>query len=361
MSNLTMPALTVAFQQRAGTAAARSRKGTVALILRDAAADTADQQYTLTSTAQIPKTLGTGSQNAVRRVFAGGVNPPRKVLLYVTGADEAIGADSAVLSWLSTQKFDYLAGPDDLTAEEAGVIRTWLVNQRSDNHAIYKAVLPGLEADSEAIVNFAASGILADGTEYTAAAYCGRIAGLIAGTPMTQSVTYAALPEVEDIDRLTPAAMDTAVSAGRLILCYDGEKVKLGRGVNSLTTVTGRSDAWKKIKIVEILDMIQQDIRLTIQDNYIGRVPNSYDNKLQLVTAISTYLQALARDALIEADFSVGVDTEAQDAWLQEQGVATAEMTEQEIREANTGTQVFLRMTVTPIDAMEDVTVHIYL
>ena len=37
MSNpLTMPTLTVAFQQRAQTAVARSQKGTVALLLRDA-------------------------------------------------------------------------------------------------------------------------------------------------------------------------------------------------------------------------------------------------------------------------------------------------------------------------------------
>ena len=93
---------------------------------------------------------------------------------------------------------------------------------------------------------------------------------------------------------MTLTEMDEAVGEGKLILFHDGEKVKCGRGVNSLTTVTGRSDVWKKIKIVEILDMIQQDIRLTIQDNYIGKVPNSYDNKLQLVTAISVYLQALA-------------------------------------------------------------------
>ena len=155
--------------------------------------------------------------------------------------------------------------------------------------------------------------------------------------------------------------MDEAVGEGKLILFHDGEKVKCGRGVNSLTTVTGRSDVWKKIKIVEILDMIQQDIRLTIQDNYIGKVPNSYDNKLQLVTAISVYLQALAKDGLIEDDFTAGIDVDAQDAWLQEQGVSTVDMSEQEIKEANTGTHVFLQLFVTPIDAMEDVAVGIYL
>ena len=43
-------------------------------------------------------------------------------------------------------------------------------------------------------------------------------------------------------------------------------------------------------------------------------------------------------DGLIEDDFTVGIDVDAQDAWLQEQGVSTVDMSEQEIKEANTGT-----------------------
>ena len=178
---------------------------------------------------------------------------------------------------------------------------------------------------------------------------------------MQQSITYAALPEVEDITRMTSLDMDTAVGGGKLVLYHDGEKVKCGRGVNSLTTITGRSDIWKKIKIVECLDMMQHDIRMTIQDNYIGKLPNTYDNKLQLVTAISVYLQALAKDGLIDAGFTVGIDVDAQDAYLQEQGTPTVDMSEQEIKEANTGTHVFLSIYVRPVDAMEDVAVNIYL
>lgn len=352
MSILTMPTLMIAFRQRANTAVARSQKGTVAFVIRDAAANAGDQTYTLASTGQIPKTLGTANQEAIRRVFRG---KPKKVLVYVMGAEAVISAQSPLLTWLGTQKFDYLAGPDDLTADEAAALKKWVVEQRSDNSAIYKAVLPDTAADSEAIINFCAQDIQAGGETYSAAAYCGRIAGLIAGTPMSQSVTYAVLPEVEDIHRMTPVEMDTAVGAGKLILYHDGEKVKLGRGVNSLTTAEGKGDVWKKIKIVETLDMIAQDIRLTIQDKYIGKVSNGYDNKLQLVTAIKTYLQALARDGLIEADFTVDIDLDSQRAWLESQGTPTVDMSDQQVRQANTGSQVFLALTVKPVDAMEDV------
>lgn len=376
---LTMPTLTILFQQRAQTTIARSQKGVAALILRDAL--TAGQAWSLTSTAQIPEKLGKVNQDAVRRVFKGGVNPPRKVLVYCLGAEDTLdtetdvqaegseeaaaepkpGSGAAALKWLGTQKFDYLAGPADLSEAEAAVIKEWIIKKREDDHVIFKAVLPGCAANNEGVVNFTASGIQVEGDVFDAASYCGRVAGLIAGTPMKQSVTYAALPEVEDINRLSALEEDEAVGRGELILTHDGEKVKFGRGVNSLTTTTGRSEVWRKIKIVELLDLLQWDLRLAIQDNYIGKFQNSYDNKLLLITAVKLYLQALAKDQLIEADFSCDIDVEEQDAYLQSVGVATAEMTERQIREANTGTYVFLAIDIKPIDAIEDVKIKIYL
>lgn len=373
---LTMPTLTILFQQRAQTAIARSQKGVAALILRDAL--TAGQAWSLTSTKQIPEKLGKENQDAVRRVFKGGVNPPRKVLVYCLGAEDELeaetpaaegtsqtepkpGSGAAALKWLGTQKFDYLAGPADLSAAEAAVLKDWIIKKREDDHAIFKAVLPNCAAGSEGVVNFTASGIQAGGDVFDAAAYCGRVAGLIAGTPMKQSVTYAPLPEVEDIDRLSALEEDEAVGRGELILTHDGEKVKLGRGVNSLTATTGRSEVWRKIKIVELLDLLQWDLRLAIQDNYIGKYQNTYDNKLLLITAVKLYLQALAKDGLIEEDFVCDIDVEEQDAYLQSVGAATAEMTERQIREANTGTYVFLLLDIRPIDAIEDVKIKIYL
>ncbi len=359
MSQLTMPSINISFQQAASTASVRSQKGTVALILRDAAL--ADKTYTLTASSQIPATMGAANQTAVKRVFLGYVNPPKKVLLYVMDAGVEITDGCAVLTWLSTQSFDYLAGPADLTATEAGVIATWVKDQREENYAIYKAVLPNLASDSEAIINFVGSGIKVGAETLDAAAYCGRMAGLLAGTPMKISATYAPVSEAEDVTRLTKTAQDTAVGAGQFLLFWDGEKVKTGRAVNSLTTITEKSDQWKKIKIVELLDMVQHDIRSVAQDDYIGKYPNNYASKLLLVTAITDYLSGLGSDQLIESDFTCAIDVDAQDAWLQAQGTDTSSMSEQEIKEANTGTQVFLAITITPIDAMEDITITISL
>ena len=68
---------------------------------------------------------------------------------------------------------------------------------------------------------------------------------------------------------------------------WDGEKVKVCRGVNSFQTTNGnQGDSFKKIKLVEAMDMIKDDITMTAQDNYIGKYVR--DQKFcDLQTAIS--------------------------------------------------------------------------
>jgi Phage tail sheath protein. len=360
MSTLKAPSVTITFAAAAVSAVQRSTKGTVALILRDAALS--DKTYSLTSAKQIPAGLGATNQAAVSRAFLGYVNPPMRVLLYVMNSTDVLAANSAALVWLATQNFDYLAGPPDLSAAEAAVIKAWITDQRTNNHAIYKAVLPNTSADSEAIVNFAADGIVTGDGTFDTAAYCGRIAGLLAGTPMTISGTYAPLPEAEDVTRLTGDARDTEVGAGKLILMWDGEKVKLVRAVNSLQTVTSpKTDDWKYIKIMELIDMVTHDIRKAAEDSFIGKYPNSYDSKLLLVTAITDYLSTLQKSGLIEDGYLCQIDVDAQEAYLKTQGVDTGSLTEQQIKEHNTGTQVFLAISLTPINAIEDISVSITL
>ena len=166
---------------------------------------------------------------------------------------------------------------------------------------------------------------------------------------------------MSDIGRLTREEMDDAIDDGELILVHDGAKVKLGRGVNSLTTTTQeKGEAFRKIKIVETVDMIKNDIRLTAQDNYIGKYANSYDNKCLLIMAIKGYLEELERSGILERGTSVvEIDLEAQEGYLKSSGADTGSMTEQEIKEANTGSRVFLRASIRILDAIEDIDLDI--
>ena len=193
---------------------------------------------------------------------------------------------------------------------------------RTNKDKMIKAVLPDCTADTEGVINFINKTIQTKTKTYTTAQYCSRIAGIIAGTPMTISCTYAPLPEVIGCDVWTKEEMDTMAGAGKLFFFFDGEKVKLARGINSLvTTVQDKGTSFQKIKLVDLMDMMHDDIRTTAQDNYLGKYANSYANRCLLVTAIQGYLDQLAQEGLLEQDQNTAyIDVESTKIWLESNG-----------------------------------------
>lgn len=388
MAKLTSPKIFVRFQELGISAISRGTKGTVAIIVRDAVAL---DPFVLTQATQTPTKLGVANQNYIKRAFLGYVDPPKKVIVYtipaagatalaeedveVENAESAetegteaegtetegaetgvISALAAALTYFSSQDFDYLVGPADCTPEEAAEIASWIKTQRTMKAVKHKAVLPKYKADYCGVVNFTTEKLYAGEVVYTTAEYCSRIAGLLAGTPMKIAGTYAPLTDLTDVSRLTTEEENEAVGNGELIAIWDGRKAKLNRAVTSLVTTTeGMLDSFKKIKIVEIMDLIRTDIHITAEDEYIGKFANTYDNKLLLVTAIRGYFAGLERDGLVQPGYTVEIDVDAQEQWLQSQGTDTSEMSVQEIKEANTGTHVFLKVRCKILDAIEDI------
>ena len=352
------PSINIIFKQTAATVTARAARGVVAVIVKDAATLTV-RGLTLASAADVPSTLSAANQAYIKQTFLGNDNAPKKVLLYVLASTASDLSDAT--AWLSTQQFDWLAGPAGCTAADATELAAYVAAQRNDGQYI-KAVLPDKAADSEAIVNFTTDGILVAGASSTvdAGAYCSRIAGLIAGTNAVHSATFAVLPEVVSVTALTKADRDTAADAGELIIFHDGEKVKAGRAVTSLTTTTTTPACYKKVKIVDTCDIIRKDIRILADDYYIGKMANSYDNKLLLVTAISDYFAELETEGLLErGGSSVGIDVDACKTYLTAQGVDISALSDQQIKEHDTDDKVFLSANVTILDAMEDITLDI--
>lgn len=352
-----LPNINIEFKTQGISAIKRSAKGVVAIILKDAT-EGVQGAHALTNSTQMPAELDATNKGYVNQAFIGYVNAPRKILLYVL--PKTAENLSAALNYFATQTSDYLVAPPDCSVTEATEIAVWIGSMRA-NDFTPKAVLPNKAADSEAIINFTTDDIKVNDSEYETSGYCARIAGLIAGTPMTISCTYAPLPEVTDVERLSKEQMDQAIDNGEFIIFHDGEKVKVGRAVNSLQTTTqDKGDIFKKIKIVEAIDMIKNDIKITAQDSYIGKYSNSYDNKCLLITAISGYFTQLELSGILQAGISsVGIDMKAQEAYLQSMGIDTSKMTEQEIREANTGEKVFLEASFKILDAIEDIDLNI--
>lgn len=353
-----LPQIDILFKSLATSAIARGNRGVVALIIKDVVPTI--NPIVLTDSATVVATLTTENQEQIAFAWMGGVNVPIKVIVYV----EAVAAVDYSLSqkYLETIKWDYLAVPCIL-ATEVTAMATWIKSMRDTMDLKVKAVLPNVLADHEGIINFATDGIIVGADTYTAIDYCSRIAGILAGNPLTMSATYQVLPEITDVPHFTNAAFDALINAGKLVLINDGEKVKIARAVNSLVTITpGKSTDYQKIKIIDIMDLEFNDIKSTYSDNYVGKVPNKYDNKCILITAINSYFLSLEAQNLLDKGFnSVGIDIAAQTLYLEGIGTDTSTMTVQDIKNANTGSIVMLAGTTRPLDAMEDLELNLTL
>lgn len=372
------PSINISFIEKAITAIKRGERGVVMLLVKDTLAAPATNPVTVVLENDIPNGLSDTTKEQIKLAMIGYVNAPKKVLVYCMGIDaDAITTVvdegySAALEAIETIKFDYLAIPTVQTDAKGQDIATWIKSVRTNKKKKVKAVLPNVAADTEGVIDYTIEKNVKtesvtgqDGTvttvdtNYTAEQYCSRIAGLIAGTPLTISATYAPLPELSDCTRLND--IDTPVDEGQFILFYDGEKVKVVRAVNSfVTTIDGKGDSFKKIKIVEAMDMINDDITKTAQDSYLGKYANSYNNKCILMTAIGGYFKQLLKDGIISS-YAVDIDIEAQTIYLQSKGIDTSETSEDDIRVADTGSKVFLKGNVKILDAIEDIAMPIYI
>jgi hypothetical protein len=364
-----LPSTNIVFRQQASTAIQRGNKGIVVLILEEAAVPEVNP-IEISSVDSIPSTLSDDNKEQINLAFIGYTNPPKKVIAYIIAkptGDPLPAADySDAQHYLETIIWDYIAVPeiaDDATTNFA----TWIKGLRDTKNIKVKAVLPNCAGDHEGVINYTNESNKQENKEYTAKQYCARIAGLLAGTPLNSSATYAQLPELVDCDHLTKEEADEAVDTGKLILINDGRKVKIGRAVNSLVTLPeGKGRSYKKIKVIDIMDQEYRDIKETIEDRYTGKVENDYDHKTLLINAIADYFSELEMQGLLNRGSSdVSLNMSAQTAYLKEvnykmpDGRGVEDMTEQEIKNANTDEKVFMTGSQKIIDVMEDITFDI--
>ncbi|MDT3415599.1 hypothetical protein QO009_001457 [Brevibacillus aydinogluensis] len=350
-----LPEISIIFSSLAVSAIQRSQRGIVALILKDDTGSFDTKEYKAVSEVQSSDWSSPNLQY-IQDAFLG---TPSKVI--VERIDTTAANYNDALARLGSKRWNYLAVPGIQQGDVADIvsqIKTWRDTQKKT----YKAVLPNVAADHEGIINFATEGIKVKGIDnpFSASEYTARIAGILAGLPLNRSATYYVLPEVEAIQESSDP--DADIDAGKLILINDGEKVKIARGVNSLTTTTTQKGAdWKKIKIIEGHDLVKEDIIRTFHDEYAGKIINSYDNQVLLITAINAYLRSLEGDVLDPtADNTVGVDVEAQRLAWEAIGTDTSNWDDQKVKENTFQAKVFLAGRLKFLDAIEDLQMKIY-
>lgn len=388
MAKLGMPSVNIAFIEAGIEAIERSKRGIVALLLEEDQAtitklltdhtitsgsgDTATtttvkaikNPFTVYTSDDIPSELTDDNKDYITKALIGYVKAPYRVKVYLmaknTENDAKADKFADALKTLQIDRWDYLAIPT-ITTTQCESVATWLKTNRENKGKRSKVVLPGYAADYEGVINFSNTTIKTASKTYTGAQYTPRIAGLIAGTPLTISATYAPLSEVVDCDRYTDDENDEKVNKGEFFIWFDGEKFKMSRAMNSLVTTTqSKLEAYQTIKSVDIMDAIYDDIKKTAQDSYIGKYTNDYDNKQLLISAIMGYFKELEDGRLLQKDYSsVDINVEKVKTYQLSHGLYTqdelADMDDLAIKKLDTKKQVLLTAKIKILDAMEDI------
>lgn len=352
-----LPQLIINFQTLAVKFISRSENGIVAVLLKDNTLT--ESLYTYYNYAEITEAWSDDNKKYLEFIFRGN---PNKV--YVARVGTTTPDLTSALQTLGNRQWDYLCFPE-ATTQEVTTAELWITGKRNTDKKTYKAVLPKTGSDHEGIINFTTDGILIDGVTYNNSKYCSRIAGVAAGVGVKGSLTNYSLPEIESITELADdAARNTAIDNGQLILINNGTEFVIARGVNSLkTTSTTKGQIFKKIRIIEIIDTIRDDITKAINEDYKGKVINTYNNKMLLVGAINAYFAILAKEDILDPEFNnnCAIDIGYQRTYLKGIGAKIDGLTDLQVAKYNTNDQVFLTCRIKPTDAMEEFNIQVYI
>lgn len=360
-----LPEISVYFKEKGIAAIESAKRGIILLLLNDASVQ-AVTKYTVFDNDDIPETLSEDNKKQIELALIGYQTTPYKIVVLAFPKTGRTADINAKLKAAEALKFTYLVYPE-ATTEESTTIATWIKAQRTQKDNKVKAVLYKTAADNEGIINVTNEYFEVKTKKYTGQQYLSRIAGLICGTPATIACTFAPLPEVTGVEFVDRETLDRRIDNGEFVVFDDGEKIKVARGVNSfVTTVQDKGKSFKKIKLVELMDMVHDDIKKTAEDNYLGKYANSYDNRCLLITAINGYFLELEAASLAEkGKNNCSIDVEATKVYLMKNGRKTKEelkqMKEIDIKYENIGDNVFLTAEMSLLDAIETIKLPIHI
>lgn len=382
-----LPQIIINFRTKSVTAIARSARGIGVMILNNEATNTSNF-YKISDSTDIPDT-GLTDENVtlIKKALLG---TPLRLLVYTLPKKDVTVSDGStllnqadILKKVANVKWNYICHPTG-TAQDQEDLATWVKGKRSLKHKSFKAVVAHFDADDKGVINFTTEDIrcvnpaytdavTAAGGDaskvdtkttpeyltYTATEYTARIMGILAGLSLDRSATNYELSEV--VDCAIYDDIDDNISKGELCLFdeQDGNGVKIARACNSLHTfTTDVGEDFRYIKIVEAVDLVHDDIHDTFRNSYSGKCINDYNHKMLFVGAILVYFRGLKGNVLDNSATAVNtidIDEEAQKDYITLKGLDNpADLTTQQIREYNTGTKVFLKGRITPVNAMED-------
>jgi len=136
-------------------------------------------------------------------------------------------------------------------------------------------------ADYEGVISVKNGVVLADGTTLTAAQAVAWVAGATAGSAANQSLTYDAYDGAVDVaPKYTNSQIVTALQNGEFVFTVMDGRAIVEQDINTLHTFTPeKGKAFRKNRVLRVLDGLANDYMRTFSQSYIGKVANNDDGR----------------------------------------------------------------------------------
>ncbi|WP_321994828.1 phage tail sheath C-terminal domain-containing protein [Clostridium butyricum] len=357
---LTLPNIEINFKRLASTFIARSERGIAILIIKDDTDTTFTikeyldlsqlnkdkAKYTETNYKYLNDIIGFGVAKLI--VVRIGVSDPITNALTVIGKKYKTGW----ITFIGT------------TEEYKSLIE--FIKVKSVEHYTFKGVVYKTDkTDHENIVNFVNPKVTFDDErgEVEGNEYLPSVIGILCACNVKRGCTYykcTNLKSVEEVDD-----QNQALNSGQFILINDFEEVKVGLGINSLITFNdqnGKFDDMRYIDFIEAMHMIQDDVRRTFKDDYIGSHKNQLDDQMIFISAVNTYFNSLAKEDILDKEYDnvAAIDIEAQRKAWQKVKDEAATWSDTKVKNTSFKRSLFLTGDIKILGAMENLTFNIY-
>ena len=352
-----MPEINILFKTLAKTASVRSARGVACIIVKDS---TVEGKYIYTREKQITQSFEENNLSLIKEAF----NKYGVTKLVVYAINKTSGTLEGALDNLKKVEINYLACNFALEENDITLLKQFKGTRVNNNMDLQ--IIANTTADDEYFINFASTGIKVNGVSVEPHTFMCKLAFILASIPQTESATYYVLDDVTAVDEIENE--DEAVEAGKLFITFDGEKYKLSRAVNSKTTLgANEKKDLKKIKITEGKIIVKGDIYKVFRDKYVGKCNNDYNDRLSFVSEINRYLTNLAYEGILNIDYDnhVELDVQAMRDYIEtEVSIDTSDMKDIDVlkdAEGLCGSKVFIKGQVRFVDAMEDLSLILYM
>ncbi len=260
---ISLPSVEILFKQLANSFVQRSERGVVILIVRD----NTDETFTTKEYKDL-KELGNDSAlytstnyQYIADALGFGVNKVVVVRIDTTGL---ITDALAIIE--KTVKTGWITVVGE-TADYTG-LTTWIKAKETAGETYRAVVYNTSTPNSKQIVNFANPKVTFTDTreEVDGEKYLPSLAGILAACNVNKGCTYFKCTNLEKVEEVNDT--NAALNAGKLVLINDIDSVKIGLGINSLTTFNeNNTEDMRYIDIVEAMLLIRDDIKATFVNN----------------------------------------------------------------------------------------------